>query len=604
MESEENPTDMNKDHSKDTTEEGEPVCHSCSKTFDSDCLFRCKTCAMSMQLSNKNQTVKLFCKMCIVVLHMRKNHEIIDHRGYEPAKCNKHENLCHYFCEDCQNILCADCIETHIGHKLQTISVKAREVRKEVFNYLYKNEEFSKPVNFRHAIIQDCFDTIPNKDKLTEEKNLAKVLRTKCKKIISANAAEYSQIIAHNHLISTQSSSVISEEDLEKIRMAFTETSEKDVSLRTLLQLSDGNLIKKFQDSFKQLQIPEEDQENQFPKHIFLQKKISLDECIENAFETAMESFQIPQIEVINMQEIQLNAVKNLITSGREVHCRNLKISKLTDTRSSNFLRFQKDPELLNLTLSKNRNFFNLLSLEHRVPSIETVVLKMGVVEHVFYHKGFLAIAKLGAVFVFHLKEEEFVSKIKLLHGQTPLALNVKNHGTFSCLTWSSKKLAVEFAKNKTSRPKVTLKMEQKPELVEHIEKTFALKDAENKVTIWHPFQPRRNSHIELSRLHHGLCSIDKIKLVDDGLLFLFDYKRLLVVNFKFDITRKSSSNCSLEKVLKICPVSDKGIFFMTVLDDSIFAQSVIDGPFYQAVFKTFHRRRGFLKSPKSCVQS
>ena len=168
------------------------------------------------------------------------------------------------------------------------------------------------------------------------------------------------------------------------------------------------------------MQVPEEDQENQFSKHLFLQKTFSLDECIENALRAALDSFQTPQIEVTNFQEIQLNAVKNLITTRREVHCRNLKISKLTASRYSSLPRFQKDPELLNLTLSKNRSFFNLLKLQNFVPSIETMVLKMGVVEYVFYHKGFLAIAKLGAVFVFHLKGKKMFQKSNCFMDKLP----------------------------------------------------------------------------------------------------------------------------------------------------------------------------------------
>ena len=50
------------------------------------------------------------------------------------------------------------------------MSVKACEVPEEVFNYFYKNEEFAKFINFRHAIVQNFSDKIPNKDKLTRKK--------------------------------------------------------------------------------------------------------------------------------------------------------------------------------------------------------------------------------------------------------------------------------------------------------------------------------------------------------------------------------------------------------------------------------------------------
>ena len=121
-------------------------CNSCDRIFGKACMLGCKSCGNNEpSTSLDNRLRKLYCKICIVANHLRKKHEVVDDRGYVPAVCDEHDNICQYFCETCQKIFCAECIESHMTHNFQSLSQKAVEIRKSVFDLLNESEGLSKP---------------------------------------------------------------------------------------------------------------------------------------------------------------------------------------------------------------------------------------------------------------------------------------------------------------------------------------------------------------------------------------------------------------------------------------------------------------------------
>ena len=109
------------------------TCNSCDRMFAKTGMFGCKSCSSNEQSTNPdNQLRKLYCKLCIVVLHIRKKHEVVDDRGYAPAVCDEDDDICQYFCKICQEIFCADCIESHMTHSFQPISQSSRSSEKRV----------------------------------------------------------------------------------------------------------------------------------------------------------------------------------------------------------------------------------------------------------------------------------------------------------------------------------------------------------------------------------------------------------------------------------------------------------------------------------------
>ena len=98
---------------------GDSNCNSCSRRFRRAELYRCQseTCAgATVQIKIEFGEELLFCQMCIVVLHLRQKHAILDHRGYKPAICEEHENLCQQFCQECRTVFCFESLGKHVGH--------------------------------------------------------------------------------------------------------------------------------------------------------------------------------------------------------------------------------------------------------------------------------------------------------------------------------------------------------------------------------------------------------------------------------------------------------------------------------------------------------
>ena len=130
----------------------ECLCHSCSQCLDLNIAFRCRTCYNSCgELSSAE---KFFCSICIVALHLRQKHDVIDHRGFSPAVCDKHVNLLQYFCEDWKVLFCSQCTECHTKHDFKSVSAKACEVRKTVFAFISDFEELSKPIKHLEDIVE------------------------------------------------------------------------------------------------------------------------------------------------------------------------------------------------------------------------------------------------------------------------------------------------------------------------------------------------------------------------------------------------------------------------------------------------------------------
>ena len=108
----------------DNRDAGHSLCTSCSEGYDSEAMYRCKSC------QTVSETPEAFyCKICIVCLHLRKKHDIVDHNGYEPAVCEKHRNLSQHFCKTCVHVFCADCITDHSSHVFHGVEQEATELR-------------------------------------------------------------------------------------------------------------------------------------------------------------------------------------------------------------------------------------------------------------------------------------------------------------------------------------------------------------------------------------------------------------------------------------------------------------------------------------------
>ena len=108
-------------------------CESCSEETETDNLFKCSTCISTADLSG---TPLYHCDMCIVLLHVKKGHEILDYNSLKPEICSEHKMICSLFCTSCTEIHCTKCVSKHTNHNIMSLKEKASEVRSKVFEKL------------------------------------------------------------------------------------------------------------------------------------------------------------------------------------------------------------------------------------------------------------------------------------------------------------------------------------------------------------------------------------------------------------------------------------------------------------------------------------
>ena len=133
-------------------------CCTCCETFDADDMFKCSTC---MDNVDGATAVEFHCDVCIVS-HLRKGHEVLDHKYLKPALCGDHKNLCSLFCSNCEEVLCLNCVSKHLGHGMIPLKEKAAELRIKVFELiseLDRNEKIVRKTKERLTKDQDKYNS-------------------------------------------------------------------------------------------------------------------------------------------------------------------------------------------------------------------------------------------------------------------------------------------------------------------------------------------------------------------------------------------------------------------------------------------------------------
>ena len=123
-----------------TSDEPTRLCSSCEESIAIDLLYRCTPCNMS---DDPKKPVDFLCDHC-VVLHIKKGHNVLDHRSMEPAVCPDHKQLCSHFCIDCGVVFCVKCLEKHCKHDFQSLNEKASELRAKLFDLMTDWEKKEK----------------------------------------------------------------------------------------------------------------------------------------------------------------------------------------------------------------------------------------------------------------------------------------------------------------------------------------------------------------------------------------------------------------------------------------------------------------------------
>ena len=201
-------------------------CESCLEAFEKEQLYKCTTCLNKLESTDD---IAFNCEVCIVS-HVRKGHDVLDHKSLSPAICEAHKNLCSVFCSTCKMILCVNCLSKHQNHNFVTIKKRASQVRPKVFEILSDLDYHEKLVLTTKNRIND------NKKAPTEaaEKlvlDVSSEMDALKQKVVDLVKSE------HGKTESLKKESIKNYEELLRCQG----------DLRELLSCSEGNLVGKFE---------------------------------------------------------------------------------------------------------------------------------------------------------------------------------------------------------------------------------------------------------------------------------------------------------------------------------------------------------------------
>ena len=253
------------------TENENSECSSYMETLPLTVMYRCKSCRADSSaaesdgiMASRDET--FYCRLCIVGPHLRRNHEIVDSKGYNPAVCDEHRNLCLYYCETCPCVFCSDCTKSHNLRKFQPLEEKASEVRGKIFAYITSSEEQSKPLKHKEAVTQCCFKKKADFRNSLEENKLADTLCSNYEQEIRSNTKEWCRILKDVlHDDETQTMTLF-----EQLKAVNAESVVSYNKLKELLPTSEGNLLKQFIDAEAALKSSAGDQQKKNWRRIYI----------------------------------------------------------------------------------------------------------------------------------------------------------------------------------------------------------------------------------------------------------------------------------------------------------------------------------------------
>lgn len=288
------------------------VCLVCEKQFDKMELYRCITCHESDQKSSssekKQPSFSHYCKAC-VLSHVRKKHEIVDHKRYTPAVCLDHENLCFLFCSDCKVVFCFECISKHTRHSFVPVSEKAGEVRGTIYEFMGKYDELAKPMMHRAQVVMDSLGNIHKFSSSMTGQNLVATFCDAFERVIRSN--ENSLIERMSNQRKTQKpndETHFSKDEIQCLENVAKTSNQNLEHLKNMLKMSDGVCVSNFMDSEKCLETSISDQREELTRHAYLDWSPSLNDIVMDAITNAISLVKIPQIQNVALKEVLLNA--------------------------------------------------------------------------------------------------------------------------------------------------------------------------------------------------------------------------------------------------------------------------------------------------------
>ena len=588
-------------------------CSSCFEVFDLELLYRCSTCNSKNEDEEQNNQTNYCCESCITS-HIRRKHEVVDKRGYSPAICDTHKKLSALYCNECESVLCHSCIMDHSGHTYQSLSQKSSKVRKNIFEYLNKIEEKSKPLKHLETLSEDSSKKVGDFRSSLRDENLVETLKSMYNGVIESNLASWIEIVdeikmrevsektdgdatekytsdvsidssshgSHSYLSNASADEkfqtlIHSEAFRDHIKEVTDGVNKSTESLKKMLSMSDGNCITHFNANETVIKASVEDCEEELGKHACLEWSAEAEDYIRNSISDALRSLKLCLIQSISVEIVKLydkTSIRAVVTKHDSLNLSDSSASSesgndyryLSPVLSSSFeeenfcLRVLKD--------AKRRLSTTFLESLYFPSSEVSFVLK------IIENGAVVALCTTSyLVLFFCLISLTVIEQRQLDDSSIPVGFCQLLNKGFALDLWNSEEkiLFVEKEQIRTDfklRPKRILRIWNRVHIV----------DSDNNIVIYDTIAKAK---LHISHFHHGLSSIDNIvaeKNREKVLLCQCKMKLVLVCCISLSSDRK---NFAVLKLIKVdlpasptverfgCNFDSKTLFVYT--DSSVF---------------------------------
>ena len=267
------------------------TCSSCAEECNDAVFYRCSCVEV-----DPGDLEARYCDSCITP-HIKKEHNVLDCQGYQPAICSAHKVLSMLFCEDCKVILCFKCLADHTRHDVDDVSKKAREMRKTVFEYLNKFDEFSKPLAARKCFMDRAISLNANFYPCLSNENLVDKMCSHFESLVRSKASKLDQIIA-------ESNPTYKVYDMNK------RTDSEVSNLRSMLLMFDRVFISSVLESKDRVDSLLEELKNELGSGTVCKWKKSSDFVMEKFVEEILDSWKQPFIDRFQVTSLNICTTK------------------------------------------------------------------------------------------------------------------------------------------------------------------------------------------------------------------------------------------------------------------------------------------------------
>ena len=541
-------------------------CGVCDDVIELHESFRCESC--DVQTNTQNNTA--FCKYCIAMLHVRKGHVVIDHKGYKPAICPKHRMLCLMFCYDCNVVFCLECLEPHCSHKYFPVSKKATEVRKEVFQYLDSFDELSKPFKRRENEMQHVLD---ERQRYVDDLSPEKLEETVSKCFLNAIRLSIPELAKPKDTSTSANQSnaeVIDETRHNSVRRMSQEGDESVIRLRELLLMSEGVSVTRFLEATDQFGLVIKEQNAELDKYVCLEWCSPWVDIGRDCIEKSVHMFQVPKARSLALQKLKSqNTNPFSVTDVIEISLEKLIING--GTILSPYVRLEYS-EIFNVRSIHGVFHFSLLLIFHNVNNRGNIVSHGNIVKNfsvnvdgissLYCINEYVGFTHNAGTLLLDVKKKSFAdqSSSASIPNYSLQLDDDMNYTVFRNVNPLVPNFSDDDSKNVSYSP-------VKPKLVTVSGNVNAFVE-NNTVTI---VNTKTKVALQVLPIHHQLQQIDGLIFRDTGSFLLFDYKARIVLSCAVRLESMSSTSWGILKAEKFEIPSDESVLHCSINRISLF---------------------------------